>query len=252
MLPMVELCLIVPHPDDEVFGAGGILRRLADNGERTAVLTLTRGGAGRTLGLVPQDELPGKREAELHAALSALGVEEQDRFIFDYPDFVTDPHRGMELRPGLQAIDRQELVGIVVRTLDQLQPRIVLTFPPNGSNGHPDHVTTHNVVMQAIQEARVPPEKLYYYASELPYTGAVPEGFMPVQELARLHLPPTHYVELGYELEAKMRAMGHHETQALSVLNFMKRFPRRLRIESFHRAIPSGSDPHNVETVFRL
>ncbi len=252
MLPMVELCLIVPHPDDEVFGAGGILRRLADNGERTAVLTLTRGGAGRTLGLVPQDELPAKREAELHAALSALGVEAQDRFIFDYPDFVTDPHRGMELRPGLQAIDRQELVGTVVRTLDQLQPRIVLTFPPNGSNGHPDHVTTHNVVMQAIQEARVPPEKLYYYASELPYTGAVPEGFMPVQELARLHLPPTHYVELGYELEAKMRAMGHHETQALSVLNFMKRFPRRLRIESFHRAIPSGSDPHNVETVFRL
>ena len=90
--------LIVPHPDDEVFSCGGLFTKMADTGKRVATVTLTRGGAGRTLGICPQAELPSVREAELRASLDVLGV--SDVHIFDYPDFVPAADRGMAANRG--------------------------------------------------------------------------------------------------------------------------------------------------------
>jgi LmbE family N-acetylglucosaminyl deacetylase len=73
---MTDILLIVPHPDDEVFGVGGLLARTAASGRTVATLTLTRGRAGRTLGLCSQEELPALREQELRGSLAALGVED--------------------------------------------------------------------------------------------------------------------------------------------------------------------------------
>lgn len=235
---MTDLCLIVPHPDDEVFGCGGLFRRMADHGKRVVTITLTRGGAGRTLDLCSREQLPERREEELLRSLETLGVARDDAYVFDYPDFVTAADRGMDQRPGLQGEDHEEIIGRLVTLLDRLQPRALLTFPPNGSNGHPDHVTTSTLVLAAVARLAVPPERLYYFASERPYEGLVPPGFLPAEEIARLHLPPTHYIDLDREIEAKLRAMGQHETQARSVLMFMRRFTRRLMVESFHRAVP--------------
>lgn len=249
---MVDLCLIVPHPDDEVFSCGGVIRRMTQQGRTVATITLTRGGAGRTLNLCTREELPAKREQELRASLAALGVPAETTFIFDYPDFVTAADRGMEPRPGLQGVDRDELVSRVKGLLERLRPRSVLTFPPNGANGHPDHVLTNQLTLEAIQQLAEGPENLYYFTSERPYAGPVPNGFLPAQELARLHLAPTHYVELGWELEAKLRAMGQHETQAISVMNFMRRFSKGLLSESFHRTIPAPAANAAPETIYWL
>jgi LmbE family N-acetylglucosaminyl deacetylase len=249
---MVDLCLIVPHPDDEVFGSGGLFRRMADHGRRVVTVTLTRGGAGRTLDLCSREELPGIREAELRRSLAAIGVTSEDMHIWDYPDFVTATDRGMEHREGLQGEDRQEIECRLAELLDRLKPRVVLTFPPNGANGHPDHVMTHRLTVGALERASSQPDEVYYFASERPYEGAVPPGFLSAVEIAVLHLPPTHYVELGREVEAKLRAMGEHETQARSVLMFMRRFTRRLLVESFHRAQPATSTESTGETVYWL
>ncbi|MFX5108402.1 PIG-L family deacetylase, partial [Acinetobacter baumannii] len=46
---MLDLLVVVPHPDDESFGAGGALLLAKRAGLRTGILTLTRGEAGRTL-----------------------------------------------------------------------------------------------------------------------------------------------------------------------------------------------------------
>jgi LmbE family N-acetylglucosaminyl deacetylase len=249
---MVDLCLIVPHPDDEVFGTGGLIRRMTQQGKRVVTVTLTRGGAGRTLDLCSREELPALREEELIRSLAALGVPSEDAFIFDYPDFVTAADRGMESRPGLRGVDREEIEGRLVGVLNQVRPRVVVTFPPNGANGHPDHVFTNELVLAALLRLQEPPREVYYFASERPYQGPVPAGFLPAEEIARLHLPPTHYVELEREIEAKLRAMGQHETQARSVLMFMRRFSRRLLIESFHRAVPAPVGEPGGESVYWL
>lgn len=243
----IHLLLVVPHPDDEVFGAGGMFARMAAHGRHVATLTLTRGRAGRTLGLAAQEALADLRERELRASLDALGVREVR--IEDLPDFVTAADRGLEPHAGLAAEPRERTVEPIVRALDELRPRVVLTFPPNGSNGHPDHVRTHQAVTEALERSGHAPEALYYFASERAYDGEARPGFLAPEEIRRLHLPPTHYVEVGPYVEAKLRAMGHHQTQALSVLTFMRRFTRRLLVETFHRADPPVSAEEGTRTV---
>lgn len=244
---MTELLLIVPHPDDEVFGCGGLFAKMAAHGKPVATLTLTRGGAGRSLGLVEAAALPERREQELRASLAELGV--TAAHIWDYPDYVPDDTRGIPHRDGLQAIPESDLVPKIAALIDEVAPRIVLTFPPNGANGHPDHVTTHRYALRALEQAGHVPERLYYFASDAPYALESRPGFLPAQEIRALHLPVTHYVEVGEQLEAKLRAMGQHETQARSVLNFMRSFTRRLLHESFHRARPEVMPGAGARTV---
>ncbi|MEJ2668687.1 MAG: PIG-L family deacetylase [Deinococcales bacterium] len=244
---MTDVLLIVPHPDDEVFGCGALFARMAAHGRRVATLTLTRGRAGRSLELCAREEVPAVREAELRASLAALGVE--DVTIFDYADFVPDAERGLSPNPGLQAVDGDEIVGRMVEVVERTAPRAVLTFPPNGSNGHPDHVTTHRLALRAVDAASVKVERIYYFASEAPYAGAEHPGYLAPQNVRELHLPPTHVVEAGAYLEAKLRAMAQHRTQALSVLGFMAHATRRLSVEGFHRARPEVAPDEGPRTV---
>ena len=242
-----DLMLIVPHPDDEVFGCGGILSKLSEAGKRTVTVTLTRGASGRTLGLCTQAELPGLRERELRASLRVLGV--SDIYIYDYPDFVPDAERGLSENGGLSDVPEAEGVAELSRLLHKHRPHALLTFPPNGSNGHPDHVTTHAWVSRALEPLAEPPT-LYYFASERPYVSDVPRpGFLPPERVRELFLPPTHYLEVGPYLENKLRAMAQHESQARSVLAFMRTNPRRLLLESFHRAHPSYPPGEGARTV---
>ncbi len=75
---------------------------------------------------------------------------------------------------------------------------------------------------------------------------------MPPEEIRAVHLNPTHYVQVADMMEDKIRAMGHHRTQALSVLNFMQKFPRRLMVESFHQAHPEAQKGEGPKTVMWL
>ncbi|MDZ7703949.1 MAG: PIG-L family deacetylase [Trueperaceae bacterium] len=232
---MTDLMLIVPHPDDEVFSCGGLFTRMARAGKSVATLTLTRGGSGRTLDMCSRDELPAVREVELRGSLHTLGV--GDVRILDYPD------------GKLKDVPRDDIRADVVRHIEEVRPRVIVTFPKNGANGHFDHITVNEVVHEALDRTEHRVDALYYFASERPYGGAARANFISPEEVARQHLPPTHYVEVGDALENKLRAMAHHETQARSVLNFTRRFTRKLMVETFHRAYPDYPADEGPVTV---
>ena len=245
-----DLMLIVPHPDDEVFSCGGIFSKMSEAGQRIVTVTLTRGGSGRTLGLCTQAELPILRERELRASLRVLGV--RDVYIYDYPDFVPDADRGLPQNGGLRDIPEAQGVAELGGLLQQHHPKIVVTFPPNGANGHPDHVTTNQWVLKALEPLPFAPA-LYYFAGERPYVSDTPRpGFLGADEVKAQFLPPTHYLEVGPYLENKLRAMAQHETQARSVLAFMRSNPRRLLLEAFHRARPSYPETEGPRTALWL
>lgn len=61
--------MITAHPDDEALYSGGIIAKVAAAGRHVALVTLTRGGAGRTLGMCRSDALAAMREAELRRPL---------------------------------------------------------------------------------------------------------------------------------------------------------------------------------------
>ncbi len=248
---MIELLLIVPHPDDEVFGSGGLFAKMAADGRKVATLTLTKGGAGLTLELCSREEIEVFREAELRASLDILGV--KDIFIWDYPDYVPDDKRGMDLRSGLSGISQEKIVNEIVELLDRLEPITILTFPPNGSNGHPDHVMTNRFVLSAINKAKHKVQKLYYFSSSEPYSRLSRDGFLSAEEIIKQQLHPSHYIELDVDgLEQKLAAMAEHKTQALSVLSFMRLRASRLHLESFYRALPELEEDQEPKTVMWL
>jgi LmbE family N-acetylglucosaminyl deacetylase len=235
MADMVDLMIIVPHPDDEVFSTGGILSKMADAGKPTATLTLTKGGSGRTLGLCEPEELPALREKELNASLDVLGV--TYRHLLDFPD------------GSLKDVPPAEIVPEISNRIDALEPKVIVTFPPNGSNGHYDHVTTHQLVSKALEASQHQIERLYYFASDMPYSGAARNNFLPPEEVAAQHLAPTHYLLVGETIENKLRAMGQYETQSRSVTAFMRSIPRRILLESFHRVYPDYPKGQGSRTV---
>jgi LmbE family N-acetylglucosaminyl deacetylase len=144
-----RLMAVLAHPDDESLGAGGTLAKYASEGVEVYLLTATRGDAGRYHGLRPGDpQHPGPsalaniREAELRGAASVLGVREV--FLLDYRD------------QHLDAANPREAVAAIVGYVRHVRPDVVVTFGPDGSYGHPDHVAISQLTTAAVLAAADP------------------------------------------------------------------------------------------------
>src|SRR5688572_1149294 len=81
-----RLLFIFAHPDDESFGVAGVSRMYADQGAHIALVTATRGDAGRAgePAICSREDLPAVREAELREAAQILGI--SDVTVLDYLD----------------------------------------------------------------------------------------------------------------------------------------------------------------------
>lgn len=214
----MKLLLIVPHPDDEVYGASGTMMKYLANGEHCGLVTLTRGEAGRTLGLCDTpEELADLRGQELKDCLEIIGVSVHEQYQF--PD------------KRLNEWPLEELTEVVREAIFRYRPETVLTFPPNGANGHPDHVTTH-LAVKAAWDSLLPNQRpnLWYYAStQEPEDEALKAGWFP----------PNVFHDVSAYLNRKLEAIACHRTQALSTVDFIRRVPERIATESFHHVKPS-------------
>ncbi|MDE3087690.1 MAG: PIG-L family deacetylase, partial [Acidobacteriota bacterium] len=112
-LPAARRVLAVcAHPDDESFGLGAALSRLAAGGAEVSVLCFTRGEAS-TLHQ-SQEELRAVRSAELETAAGELGV--GDVVLLDHPD-------------GLLAeVPLGTLARAVADAAGRLSPELLLVF----------------------------------------------------------------------------------------------------------------------------
>ena len=214
----MKLLLILPHPDDEVYGASGTLMEYAQAGHTVGLVTLTRGEAGRTLGLADSPQaLAELRMVELRACLDVIGVQVHEQHSF--------PDKYLKDQPI------QPLIEVARDAMLRHRPETVLTFPPNGSNGHPDHMTTHTAVKAAWDSL---PEQgrptLWYYASPVP-----PE----IEALQAAYLPPNVQRDVSPFITRKLTAIACHRTQALSTVDFIRRFAERITTETFYQ-VPSS------------
>jgi LmbE family N-acetylglucosaminyl deacetylase len=150
MTDKLKLMAVLAHPDDESLGFGGILAKYAAEGIETSLVTATRGERGW---FGDEREYPGlealgkTREAELRAAAEVLAIRSVD--FLGYLDGELD-----QAHPA-------EVVAKIVGHLRLVKPDVVVTFGPDGSYGHPDHIAISQCTTAAIVEA-ASLDSLYY------------------------------------------------------------------------------------------
>jgi LmbE family N-acetylglucosaminyl deacetylase len=217
------------HPDDESSQTGGTLARYAAAGYRTVLITCTDGGQGDAGG-ADQKLLPARRARELDLAAAALGV--SDVVKLGYPD---SGMAGTDAKDPVVATEGSfskrplmEMVTRLVRLMRLYRPDVIVTYPPNGLSGHPDHIRTHDLVVAAHRNivANAEPEavrpKLYYIAmssSRLREAQAGAravfgeEAWAPPDEMAVDDELITTAIDIAPFWADKLRALAAHASQ---------------------------------------
>ena len=204
-----RILLILSHPDDESFVAAGLARRYVERGAEIVLVTATRGDAGRVGDppLCDREALPALREAELRQAADLLGISQVH--LLDYQD----------KRLSDASIDR--IRGELVALIRRHRPHVVITFDPNGMNGHADHVAISRFTMDAVAAAADPRwtselttphrvQRLLWTAPILPWEVTRPSD---------LSLEPgvDFVIDIAPYRDAKAEALRAHQTQHVPV-----------------------------------
>jgi len=144
----LRLMAVLAHPDDESLGVGGVLAKYAAEGVEVYLVTATRGEGGRYHehrdgpGHPGPERLGEIREAEVRCAAQALGV--RGFWLLGYKDGRLD-----EANP-------REIVSRIAGRIREVRPQVMLTFPPDGAYGHPDHIAICQFTTAAVLAAADP------------------------------------------------------------------------------------------------
>src|SRR5581483_8080704 len=215
--------LLLAHPDDETFFAAGTIAQMADQGVRLGLLCATRGERGSTSDLCTIDELPAVREAELRDAARLLGI----------GDLEFLPFEDQQLAHAPADTVRQA----VVRMLRRLRPEVVLTFDPEGSNQHTDHMAISRFATDGIAAAADP----RWYPEEGP-PHAVSRVLWPapvkVWELGQQDNPASlpgidYLIDIRPYRDRKKAALQTHRTQWPGLSKLFLANPTALDWEAF-------------------
>jgi LmbE family N-acetylglucosaminyl deacetylase len=123
-LPGGPIVIVSPHPDDEVFGAGGLIAKASRQGRGVTVVSVTDGEAAYP----DWHGLNQIRRRELSDALHVLGSAPIAARQLRLPDGRVDEHRGQ-----------------LSAALDRLVSPGTLLVAPYERDGHPDHDATAEV-----------------------------------------------------------------------------------------------------------
>ncbi|MBF8378173.1 PIG-L family deacetylase [Alicyclobacillus mali] len=174
-----------PHPDDNEVGAGGTMAKLVAKGCRVVSVTVTDGRHG-ALGEVDPAHLAHRRQEELEAACTVLGIQEHIEFGFE----------------DLGSYTEVDVVEKLVPVLLDIRPEVIVTVDPwTPYEAHPDHIKTGRAVAEcAIRLA------------SLKVSQALP-AYVPPMFAFYASAYPNAAVDVTDHWHSKIRAIEAHESQ---------------------------------------
>jgi LmbE family N-acetylglucosaminyl deacetylase len=223
----LRLLAVLAHPDDESMGMGGTLAKYATQGVETHLVCATRGERGW---FGPEEQNPGLsalgqlREKELENAARELGM--KGLYFLEYMDGEVD------------MADHTEIIGKIATHIRRVMPQVVVTFPPDGNYGHPDHIAVGQFTNAALlcaadanykdSENFAPHRvsKLYYIVDSenfinlvAPFVG---DMTFPVEDHIRGEVPwkdwmITTRIDMAEHCHAAWRAIQCHKSQLPSL-----------------------------------
>jgi len=184
--------LVVAHPDDSEFGAGGTVARLVESGKRVVVIQVTSGNKGSPNPDADPSAVAATREAELTEATRRLGVSE----------LVFLRCMDGELVPDL-ALREQ-----IVRMIRVHQPDVIVTHDPFRPYAlHPDH----RAVGLATTDAVYPTARDPLYFPEHYRAGIQPHKTAEIWFFGAD--APDRYIDITSTFDQKIEALKAHVSQ---------------------------------------
>ena len=181
----MKVLVIAPHPDDEVLGAGGTMRRLAGEGHEVTAAIMTRGWEP----LFPESQVAQVR-AEAREANQLLGAAVR---------FVDLPVTRLNLMP------EHELNAALDQLVAEEKPEWV--FLPHPGDRHEDHRQLFDAALVALRPVRgrdhVRRIWCYETVSETHWAAANLEP----------NFEPHTWVDISEQLPAKLEAMSRYASQ---------------------------------------
>jgi len=149
-----SLLLVHAHPDDESILTGGAILRAREEGHRVVVITCTGGEEGEVhnLDAAVRPRLAEVRAGELRAACAILGVDRLE--LLGYRDSGMAGSPANDHPDSFHRASLDEVAGRLVLLLWAEQPDTVVTYGPDGTYGHPDHVKAHQATRAALDVLR--------------------------------------------------------------------------------------------------
>jgi LmbE family N-acetylglucosaminyl deacetylase len=192
-----RVLVIVAHPDDAEFWAGGTIAGWTDAGAAVTYCVLTDGELGGFDETVPRADLPRIRRAEQQRAAAVLSVADV---------------RFFGLAEGGLRPDDMRLRRDLVRVIRQVRPQRILTWSPEWNwarfrSCHPDHRATGEIALSAVYpDAGNPFAHLPLRDEGLP-AWTVGEAWL-------INSPQVnHYVDVTDTFERKVAALRLHQSQ---------------------------------------
>lgn len=190
--------VFTPHPDDDTFTCGGIMKMLADNGNNVQVAIYTNDDKGSLDLDMTSERLARIRRAEEEKACEILGIPKKNITWLGYED------------GNLEYADPQRLRGEASRLMKIHRPDAVFSVDP-GSTHERWIKTDHRMAAFITQDAFIASEWHLYYPQHL-----LDENLKPY------HVPLVYYyytvepnvtVDITSVFEFKVKASAAHTSQ---------------------------------------
>ena len=185
--------VLVPHPDDAEFYAGGTICKMVDEGDQVVLVTATDGGKASFHTTSP--ELVIQRNDEARRGSKLLGI--TTLIMLDYPDFELD-----QLPPG-------KLREQFIRLVRLYKPDIVIAEDAMFINEvHPDHKAVAMAASDAVSFSHL----------ALIYPRHLAEGLSPHFVVEKYFFSDNlaaanKIVDISATFERKIAALGEHRSQ---------------------------------------
>ncbi|MBE0655614.1 MAG: PIG-L family deacetylase [Bacteroidales bacterium] len=192
-----NILFIAPHPDDEVLGCGGIIKKLTDRNKNVWILVITRGKKE----IYSEDKIQNVRQEALKAH-TILGVSKT--IFFDFP------------APDLDLVSTSELAMNIVSVINDLEADTI--YLPHRGDIHHDHRAVFYAGLVAARPVKNSPVKRIYTYETLSETEWAP----PYGEDAFI---PNRFVNICNEFPLKLEAMQCFKSQ-------LREFPNSRSLKS--------------------
>lgn len=188
---------VTPHPDDETFTSGGLLAKLAANGNNVQILIYTSDNAGSNDPTMTKERLSEIRKREEEESCAILGIPKDHITWLGHDD-------GM-----LEYVDRKTLTKDVAREIRRHKPDAILSIDP-GAPYEQWHKTDHRTGAVITADAmRAAVWRLYFPELER-------EGFKPHKVPVVFFFysnQPNYTVDITDVAEQKAKASAAHTSQ---------------------------------------